>query len=138
MKQLSVFVENKPGILLRITDIFEKNNINLSAITIAETQDFGIARMIVDKINDAETLLKSQGFSCTQTDIVAVEVPDKPGGLSDILRLFDAEKINIEYMYGFQERQNDCAIMVFRIKESDAAKAVLQKNGIHIFSKKTI
>jgi len=135
MKQLSVFLENKHGKLLTLTNLLKANNINIRTITIAETPEFGIARMIVDEIERAENLLKENEFACRQTDVLAVEIDDKPGGLSAILEIFDKSEINIEYMYGFLEKKSDNAIMIFRVKDNQKAQDVLTQNDIKFYNK---
>jgi len=135
MKQLSVFLENKHGKLLTLTNLLKTNNINIRTITIAETPEFGIARMIVDEIERAENLLKANEFACRQTDVLAVEIDDKPGGLSAILEIFDKAEINIEYMYGFLEKKSDNAIMIFRVKDNQKAQDILTQNDIKFYNK---
>ena len=101
MKQLSVFIENQCGKLLELTDTLKAENIDILAITIAETQEFGIARMIVDDIEKAEKCLKDKGFACNQTNVLVIEIDSKPGGLAGLLKIFNDNAINVEYMYGF-------------------------------------
>ncbi len=130
MKQLSVFIQNECGTLLDVTTTLKNENINILAITIAETQEFGIARMIVDDIAKAEAILKAKGFICNQTNVLVVEVSSKPGGLASMLHIFSDNNINIEYMYGFLGRTSSEATMVFRVKDHDSAKEILKANNI--------
>lgn len=130
--QISVFLENRKGRLFEAASLLGKNGINIRALNIAETDDFGVLRLVVDKPDEAVPLLKKGGFVATTTDIVAVEVGDKPGGLADVLRIISVGGINIEYMYGFFEKMSDKAILVFRFDDPDAAVALLNQNHVRI------
>ena len=132
IKQLSVFLENRSGRLLELCELLGKNKINIKALTIAESPEFGIVRMVVDKSDEATKILKANSFVANITDIVAVEVADVPGGLANILKVLNDNKINIEYMYGFVEQSRDKALMVFRFEDTDKAIATMEKNGIGI------
>src|SRR5512140_20388 len=105
--QISVFLENRKGRLADVATLLGKNAINIRALNIAETDDFGVLRLVVDKPAEAIQALKKGGFVANTTEIVAVEVGDRPGGLADILRVLSAGGMNIEYMYGFLEKKND-------------------------------
>ena len=135
MKQLSVFLENEPGRLLKMTEILGKNNVNIHAITIAETANFGVARMVVDNEPAAEKALKDAGLVCQATEVIAVEIPDIPGGLAGILQGFEKADANIEYMYGFMEHKTDKAIMIFRFKDTAKAREILKTAGITLYEK---
>lgn len=135
MKQLSVFLENEPGRLLKMTEILGKNNINIRAITIAETANFGVARMVVDNEAAAEQALKEAGLVCQGTEVIAVEIPDVPGGLAGILKGFERSDTNIEYMYGFMEHKTHKAIMIFRFKDTAQAKEILKTSGVTLYEK---
>jgi hypothetical protein len=130
--QISVFLENRKGRLFEVTALLGKSGVNIRALNIAETDDFGVLRLVVDKPTEALKALKTGGFVASTTDIVAVEVGDKPGGLSDVLRILSVSGINIEYMYGFFEKKSDKAILVFRFDDPDAAVAVLNQNHVRI------
>ena len=132
IKQLSVFLENRSGRLLELCELLGKNKINIKALTIAESPEFGIVRRVVDKGEDATKILKANSFVANITDIVAVEVADVPGGLANILKVLNDNKINIEYMYGFVEKPRDKALMVFRFEDTDKAIETLGKNGVGI------
>lgn len=134
--QISVFLENRKGRLYEVCSLFGKNKVNIRALTIAETPEFGILRVLVDKPEEAKKLLKDSGFTANITEIVAVEVPDKPGGLAGILKVLNDNNVNIEYMYGFVERSSEKAMMVFRFEDPDAAIEVMKKNKITIIGKK--
>ena len=138
IKQLSVFLENRAGRLLELCDLLGKNKINIKAITIAESPEFGIARLVVDKSDEAIKLLKINSFTANITDIVAVEIEDNPGGLAGVLKVLNKAGVNIEYMYGFVEKSKDKALMVFRFEDPDHAIEVLKKNGLGIVGSKDI
>ncbi|HDI45969.1 MAG TPA: ACT domain-containing protein [Candidatus Omnitrophica bacterium] len=132
LKQISVFLENKKGRLHEVCDILGKNDINIRALTIAESEDFGVLRMIVDKPEQTLEILREKGFVVRFSDIVAVEVEDKPGGLAEVLKVLRENDINVEYMYGFVEKKADKALVVFRFDEPDKVVNVLKENGIGI------
>jgi len=136
--QISVFLENKRGRLLDATKAIGEAGIDIKALTIAENEDFGVLRMIVDKPQDALAVLKTNHFIATFTDIVAVEVDDQPGGLARVLQVFNDNDLNVEYMYAFIEKSVDRAILVFRFDDPDKAIAVLIKNNVKVVGKKDI
>lgn len=136
--QISVFLENRKGRLADVCSLFGDNNINIRALTVAETESFGVMRLVVDKPADAVNLLKQNGFTANLTNVVAVEVDDSPGGLARILKVLSKNEINIEYMYGFIEKFSDKALMVFRFDNPDAAANILQEKGIKLISKDDI
>jgi hypothetical protein len=129
IKQISVFIENMSGRLYDVTDLLGKNNINIRALSLADTSDFGILRLIVNEPEKAYDLLKSHEFTVGRTDVIAVEVPDVPGGLSGVLKVLGDSNVNVEYMYAFVEMSGDCAVMIFRFDETDKAVEVLNKAG---------
>ena len=132
IKQISVFLENRKGRLGDVCELLGSNGINIQALTIAETETFGVMRMVVDKPAETVELLDKNGFTANLTDVVAVEVDDNPGGLAAVLRLFVDADTNIEYMYGFTEKSADKAIMVLRFDDTAKALELLKKNGIVI------
>ncbi|RKY36001.1 MAG: amino acid-binding protein [Candidatus Omnitrophota bacterium] len=132
IKQISAFLENKKGRLYEVCDILGKHDINIRALTIAESEDFGVLRMIVDKPEEALKVLKENGIVVRFSEIVAVEVEDRPGGLAQVLKVLVENGINVEYMYGFVERKADKALLVFRFDEPDKAIQILQDNNIGI------
>ena len=136
--QISVFLENRKGRLFDVCALLGKNRINIRALTIAETQSFGVLRIVVDKSDTAVKLLKENGFVANLTDVVAIEVPDKPGGLADVLKVFADNDVNIEYMYGFVEKFSDKALLVFRFEDTDLAQRILAENNIKIVTEKDI
>ena len=125
VEQISIFIENKSGRLAEITRVLGENSINIRALSLADTTDFGILRLIVNDGETAKMVLKEKGFTVSKTEVVAVEVPDRPGGLSAILQALDKEQINVEYMYAFVERCGGNAVLIFRFDETDKAIAVL-------------
>ncbi|ADR18801.1 ACT domain-containing protein [Calditerrivibrio nitroreducens] len=128
--QISVFIENKSGRLYEICDLLGRNNLNIRALSLADTSDFGILRLIVNDPEKAFTLLKQNGFTVGKTEVIAVEVPDVPGGLASVLKVLSANDVNVEYMYAFVEKSSDFAVMIFRFDEVDKALDALEKNGI--------
>lgn len=138
VKQISVFLENKPGKLSQVTDILEKNNIDIKAISIADTTEFGILRMIVDKPKEAVEAIKAEKFPVSTTDVLAVEVTDKPGGLNQALQILNDAGISVEYLYSFIKRNGERALILFRVEEPDRAVEVLQSAGIKLYSTEEI
>ena len=136
--QMSVFIENTKGKLYELCAILGANDINIKALTLAESPEFGIVRLVVDKAEELVKLLKENGFIASMADIVAVEVSDTPGGLAAALKVLSDNNVNIEYMYGFVEKASDKALMVFKFEDIDRAITVLCKNGVSIISKDKI
>jgi hypothetical protein len=134
VEQLSVFLENKSGRLADATDVLARNGINIRALSLADTADFGILRLIVDDSEKARMVLKEDGFTAAVTEVLAIEVPDKPGGLSGILKQFSAAGINVEYLYAFVARSRENAIIICRFENIDGARAALEKEGIRILN----
>jgi hypothetical protein len=132
VEQISIFIENKSGRLAEITRILGEAGINIRALSLADTSDFGILRLIVNDCMAANRVLKENGFTVNMTEVVAVEVPDSPGGLSAILQTLDREAINVEYMYAFVERCGGNAVIIFRFDETDKAIAVLTSHNVTI------
>jgi hypothetical protein len=134
VEQLAVFLENKSGRLAAITKILSDSGINIRALSVADTADFGILRIIVDQTDKAKQVLKDAGFTVGLTDVVAVEVADKPGGLSEVLAVLNQVEINVEYMYAFVEKSGQNAVIIFRFDDADTAIEVLQNADIKILS----
>jgi hypothetical protein len=132
VEQISIFIENKSGRLAEITRILGDAGINIRALSLADTSDFGILRLIVNDVETAKAVLKEKGFTVSKTEVVAVEVPDRPGGLSSLLQTLDADQINVEYMYAFVERCGGNAVIIFRFDETDKAIATLQGSNFNI------
>jgi hypothetical protein len=132
--QISIFLENKSGRLAEVTDLLARNNINIRALSLADTADFGIFRLIVSDPARAATLLKDNGFTIGRNEVVAVVVPDRPGGLAGILATLQGKGINVEYMYAFVQKSEGNAVLIFRFDEADKAIAVLQQSGVRVLS----
>lgn len=132
VEQISIFLENKPGGLEEVTRILKDANINIRTLSLADTSDFGILRLIVNDVETASRVLKEQGLRVSRTIVVAVEVPDRPGGLHGILEVLSKNGINVEYMYAFVERSGEDAVIIFRLDAPDKAIEVLQKNGFTV------
>lgn len=128
--QISVFLENKAGQLADITGILSANQVNMRAINIAETADYGVLRLIVDDASKASSILLEQGFILTMTPVVGVAVPDTPGGLSKVLGVISKEEIDVEYMYSVFGQKDGQACMIFRVADTDTLAALLEENGI--------
>ena len=125
VEQISVFLENKPGSLENATRTLRDANINIRTLSVAETVDFGILRLIVNDVEKANTALKESGFRVSKTPVVAVEVPDKPGGLHSIMEVVSKEGINVEYLYAFVEKSGQNAVIIFRFDAPEKAIDVL-------------
>jgi hypothetical protein len=134
VQQISIFLENKSGRLSEVTRILGNNGINIRALSLADTTDFGILRLIVNDSDKANRVLKENGFTVGKTDVIAVEVNDKPGGLATILEILNRENINVEYMYAFVERSRDNAVIIFRFDDQfiDRAITLLKDAGITV------
>ncbi|HON56817.1 MAG TPA: ACT domain-containing protein [bacterium] len=133
LKQLSIFLENKPGKLSEVTKVLKDNNINIRALSMADTSDFGILRLIVPNVENVYKILKNHHFTVKITEVIAVKISDRPGGLNEILNYFSEENINVEYMYAFVNRSGDNAIIVFKVHNIQQAINILVKNNIEIF-----
>ena len=133
VEQLSIFLENKAGRMAEVTGALAQAGINIKALSLADTSEFGILRLLVDKIDEAQAVLKDKGFTVGRTGVVAVEVLHSPGGLHNILTILEKKGINVEYMYGFPYQKAE-AIIIFRFDRSELAAEVLQQNGVHIYS----
>lgn len=134
VEQLSIFLENKAGRLMEVTGALAEAEIDIFALSLADTSDFGILRIIVDNSEKAQMVLRDRGLTVSKTQVVGVQVSDKPGGLHHILNLLGAANINVEYMYAFIQRQSSEATMIFRFDRIEAALEELQKQGIPIIS----
>jgi hypothetical protein len=130
--QISLFAENKPGHIAAPARLLAQEGIDIRSMYLADTQQYGILRMIVSDWQKAARVLEEQGFVAKVTEVLAVEVPDRPGGLADVLTALDGTGINIEYMYGFPYPIGDEAILIFRFADPDAAIAHLQAAGINL------
>ena len=133
VKQISVFLENRPGCLHDMTKALAAANIDLRGLSLAETSDFGIVRLIVDDVLGTANTLKDAGFVASLTDVLAVEVPNVPGGLNRVLEILDGAGINVEYMYAILgNKKSDTAYMIFRVNDNDKASSALTGSGVKI------
>ncbi len=132
LEQISIFLENKSGRLAEVTRILAEAGINIRALSLADTADFGILRLIVNDTDRAKEVLKKNGFTVGKTEVLGVEVPDRPGGLAGILEILAREDINVEYMYAFVQKSADSAIIIFRFDELDRAIEALTRGGVRI------
>jgi hypothetical protein len=139
VKQISVFMENRAGRLEEITGILAESKINIRALSLADTSDFGILRLIVDDPGRAVGILKKMGFTVRENEVIALEVEDKPGGLHDILSLFSKAGISIEYMYAFLERRHENrAVLIIRVEAAAKAVKTMQDAGKQLLSAEEI
>lgn len=130
--QISIFIENKTGRLAEVSRVLGDAGVNIRALSLADTSDFGILRLIVDQTDKAKEVLKKEGFTVSKTEVIAVEVPDRPKGLYSILDILDRGKVNVEYMYAFVERCGENAVIIFRFDDIDAAIKVLTENSVQV------
>jgi hypothetical protein len=133
-EQISVFLENKAGRLAEVTAILAEADVNIRALALADTSDFGVLRLIVNDNEKAKEALKNRGFTVGKTDVVAVEVEDKPGGLYRILDILNRAEINVEYMYAFVNQSGNNAVMIFRFDNIDEAVRILQENNVTVIN----
>ena len=138
VKQISVFIENAKGKLGEFTELIAKNSIDFVSMSIADTTSFGILRGIVSNWQSAIKVIEQAGYTACVNDVLAVVVPDRPGGLANILKLLSDEDISIEYLYSFVRRKGEDALIVFRVEEIDKAATILSANGISMISQEDI
>ena len=138
IKQLTVFIQNKKGTVVSVTDILSKNNINLRALSIAETQDFGILRLIVNDEKAAESVLVENGYLIKVIDVVGVKISDEPGKLTAALDVLDKANINVEYLYAFMARTEKHAYVVLRVEDNEVAEKVLTDAGFKMINEADI
>ena len=132
IKQLTVFIQNKKGTVALVTDTLSKNNVNIRALSIAETQDFGILRMVVNDNETAEKVLTENGYLIKTIDVVGVKIGDEPGKLTAALNVLDNAGINIEYLYAFMSRTEKHAYVVLRVEENEEAEVILAEAGFKL------
>ncbi len=132
VEQISVFLENKAGRLCEVTRILAESGINIRALSLADTSDFGILRLIVNDNNKAREVLKERGFTVGKTEVVAVEVDDRPGGLHRILDVLFRANVNVEYMYAFVQQSGSNAVIIFRFDNTDEALNILRQNSVTV------
>ena len=132
VKQISVFVENTPGKIAEFTKVLYDNDINMRALSVADTRDFGILRVIADDSYKTACVLKDAGYVCSITKVLAVAIPDEPGALYKVLEVLGENDVNLEYMYAFNTRSVGSAYMIIRVADNDKAVSVLSKAGIKV------
>ena len=130
VQQLSVFLENRSGRLAEVARLLGDAGVNIRALSLADTADFGILRLIVNDVERAVEVLRRAGQTASLTDVVAVEVPDRPGGLAEILEPLQEQEVNVEYLYAFVEKSADRAVVVLRFDDVQAALDVLKQAGV--------
>ncbi len=129
IKQISVFIENKPGRLTEVTDLLAQYQVDITALSLADTSEFGILRLIVDKPDAAQMALREAGFAVKATEVLAVAMDDQPGGLASVLHTIAAAGVSIEYMYAFVGKRDGKAVVVMRVSDLDAAVTALQHDS---------
>ncbi len=138
VEQISVFLENKTGRLAEVTRCLAVANVNIRALSLADTSDFGILRLIVNDPAKAKNALRENGFTVGVNTVVAVEVPDHPGGLDKILTLLEESEVNVEYMYAYVRPLSSQAVLIFRFDKTDEALELMRKNNIVTIRGETI
>ena len=138
VEQISIFLENRAGRLEEVTRILAENEISIRALSLADTSDFGILRLIVSDHEKAKAVLKEQGFTVGRTSVVAVEVDDRPGGLNAILQILSKGGVNVEYMYAFVQQSSHTAIIIFRFDKTDQAIELLGKHQLRVIPGDTL
>jgi hypothetical protein len=132
IEQLSVFLENEKGRLAKMCRVLGDGGFNMHALVVADTSEYGVARVICDRPHAARRALEGSGFAVSVTKVIAVEIPDQPGGLADILERLDAAGVNVEYLYCYVRPDAAAAVDIFRVEDPDAAKAALENAGISL------
>lgn len=138
LKQISVFLENRKGRLAEVARVLGNASINIRALSLADTSDFGILRLIVNDVDAAAKVLKDNAYTVRETEVVAVEVDDRPGGLSQVLAALAKDDINVEYMYAFVEKSQNKAVLVFRFEDVPAAVSALEAGNIRVLSSEEV
>jgi hypothetical protein len=134
LQQLSVFLENKPGQLKKACDLLAQAKVNISTLSLADTKEFGILHLLIKDWEQAKRVIEKGGYTVKQTEVLAVEVYDRPGGLADMLKPIEAAKLNIEYMYAFSVGRKGKAVLIFRFGDPDKAAAALHAAGVNVIS----
>ncbi len=138
VEQISIFLENKAGRLAEVARVLSESGVNIRALSLADTSDFGILRLIVSDNDKAKAVLKEHGFTVGKTDVAAVQVEDRPGGLSSILDILSKQGINVEYMYAFVQHSGKDAVIIFRFDDLDRAVKLLQENNVKVLEGSTV
>ena len=138
IEQISIFVENKLGRLSKIAEVLHNNDIDIRAMSIADTKDFGILRLIVNNPKKAEEALKKHEYTVSLTKVIAAGIPDKPGGMLIMMKSLFESQISVEYMYAFLSRMDETAYVILRVEDNETAVEVLKKNGVKVLSSEEI
>ncbi|WP_291492759.1 ACT domain-containing protein [Desulfurella sp.] len=138
LNQISVFVENKPGRLLDVVEVLGNNNIDIKAISLADSSDFGIVRFICEDPKFAYEILTKNGFTASLTEVLAIAISDRPGSLARVLKSLKESNINIEYMYGFSAKIKDYAVMIIKVSDLEETIKCCVANNIQILSQSDI
>jgi hypothetical protein len=138
IRQISVFIENESGRLYDVTKLLGENSLNIRAMSLADTSDFGIIRFIVNDPGKAHKVLKENDFTVGLTDVIAIAIPDKPGGLSEVLSMFAGDHINVEYMYAFVNNSGEDAVMIFRFDDTEKALSVLKQKNVRLLTEEQL
>lgn len=138
VKQLSVFVENKPGRLNEIISTIGDKGLDIRGMSLSDTTNFGILRIIVDDPVKGEDVLKEAGMTASVTEVIAVGIADRPGGLSEVLKVLNNEKISVEYVYAFISREEKTAYVIIRVDDNDRAEKILSEKGVSILTDEDI
>lgn len=138
IEQISIFIENKSGRLANVIRVLGDSDINIRALSIADTADFGVLRLIVNDPAKAYKVLDSHAFTVSRTNVIAVAVDDKPGGLADTLEILQENDIGVEYMYAFVSRSAEKAMVIIRVAEPGAALSILMKSGIYVLTEEDV
>lgn len=138
VNQISIFLENKPESLSQLTEVLAENKVNMRALMLADTSDFGIARIIADDAEKVAEILKMRDYIVNVTGVIAIVIPDESGSLNKILKLLGENGRNVEYMYGFTGRKTNMACMILRCTDIQKTEEILEKNGIHTISQEEL
>ena len=137
-RQISVFIENRSGRLAKITTALGNAGVNIRAMSLADTSDFGILRLIVDKTEKARETLVEHGFTVKVSEVIAVAIPDVPGALGVLLSLMERAGLNVEYMYAFVEKKNNAAVIIFYFDDTEKAIGILQENDVQVIPERVL
>jgi len=138
IKQLTVFLQNRKGTVVSVTDILSNNNVNIRALSIAETQEFGILRLIVNDVEAAEKILKDNGYLIKNVDVIGVKIGDEPGKLTAALDVLDKANVNVDYLYAFMTRTEKHAYVVIRVEDNAEAESILVNAGFKLITEADI
>lgn len=138
VRQISVFLDNRPGSLAEMARYLANKNINLRALSLAETRDFGAARLIVADTANCVRALREGGYNFMETDVLAVEVADRPGGMADVLKIIADEQINLEYVYATVGRITESAVIILRVEDPGKAGIILRAKGVKVLGEKEV